>query len=245
MNLIKKYFLFLFNSAFSLNERHIQQFATKYGKGTDWLDLGCDDGSWTKRITSKKVNWFGLELVEDRVKIAKKNGIYAKVGSLEKKLPFSDSQFDLVHSNQVIEHLFDLDLFLSEIHRVLKPNGIHIISTENPASWHNIFALLMGWQMFSATNISSKKLGIGNPFAIHGGKGFSDTAEGRTDAWEHNKLLTPKALSELLSCHGFEVINTVGAGYHPLPSMLGEMNPSHSHFYAIVSRKKVLKKYKQ
>ncbi len=235
--IIKQYFLKLFNNAAVLNNQHIIHISNKYGKEGKWLDLGCDDGSWTKKITSKKIDWYGVEVVRSRVKLAKKKGIKVTMSSLEKKLPYKDNTFDLIHSNQVIEHLFDLDLFLSEIYQVLKPNGILIISTENPASWHNIFALLFGWQMFSATNISIKKLGIGNPLALHRGKQFNEMAEGRTAAWEHNKLLTPKALAELLVCHGFKILKTMGAGYHPLPAKIGEIDANHSHFYVIAAQK--------
>ncbi len=46
-------------------------------------------------------------------------------------LPFESNHFDLIHANQVIEHLHDVDTFMSEIFRVLAPGGMVIISTEN------------------------------------------------------------------------------------------------------------------
>ena len=52
--------------------------------------------------------------------------------------------FDVVHANQVIEHVFDLDRFVSEIKRVLAPGGRAIICTENIASWHSVAALFLG-----------------------------------------------------------------------------------------------------
>jgi SAM-dependent methyltransferase len=40
-----------------------------------------------------------------------------------KTFPFGDQEFDAVLCNQVLEHVFNPDEFLREIHRVLKPGG--------------------------------------------------------------------------------------------------------------------------
>ena len=40
-----------------------------------------------------------------------------------KTFPFKESEFDSVVTNQVLEHVFNPDEFLSEINRVLKING--------------------------------------------------------------------------------------------------------------------------
>ncbi len=44
------------------------------------------------------------------------------------KLTFLDSSFDLIVSLEVLEHVFDIELALREISRVLKPCGLHIFS---------------------------------------------------------------------------------------------------------------------
>ena len=43
------------------------------------------------------------------------------------KIPFDDNKFDVVICNHVLEHVLDDDKALSEIFRVLKPNGIAIL----------------------------------------------------------------------------------------------------------------------
>jgi SAM-dependent methyltransferase len=48
-------------------------------------------------------------------------------------LPFCDSTFDGVVSFEVLEHVFNIDQVLSEIHRVLKPNGLLLLSV--PFAW--------------------------------------------------------------------------------------------------------------
>ena len=50
-----------------------------------------------------------------------------------KVFPFSDSFFDYAISNQVLEHVFEPGLFLGEIYRILKPNGLLLITV--PFVW--------------------------------------------------------------------------------------------------------------
>lgn len=57
-------------------------------------------------------------------------------------LPFSDSSFDIIILQDVIEHLSDIENLLNEIKRVLKPNGTIYLSTPNKLSIINILSNL-------------------------------------------------------------------------------------------------------
>jgi len=70
--------------------------------------------------------------------------------------------FDVVFANQVIGHLYETDLFLKEIYRMLKNGGYTIISTPNLAGFHNIFSLIFGKQPFPAH--ASNEVILGNSF---------------------------------------------------------------------------------
>lgn len=48
-----------------------------------------------------------------------------------KKIPAEDNSFDAAISFQVIEHVDDVPNYLKEIHRVLKPGGIFLLTTPN------------------------------------------------------------------------------------------------------------------
>lgn len=67
-----------------------------------------------------------------------------KGDNFEEKLKIKKNSVDIVFALEIIEHLFDTDFFLSEIHRVLKPSGILILSTPNLASLQNRLRLLLG-----------------------------------------------------------------------------------------------------
>jgi ubiquinone/menaquinone biosynthesis C-methylase UbiE len=231
--MIKRIFENMFNNSMKLNEKNILKML-RYNPEAKILDLGCDDGEWTLKI-AKKVktrNIHGIEIIEEKINLCKEKGIMAKKGDLNKKFPFENEEFDIVHANQVIEHISDLDNFLSEISRILKKGGYIIISTENASSWHNIFASIMGWQIFSLTNISSKKMGIGNPLAIHRGNKIE------LSSWTHKTIFNYLGLREFIETYGFKIIKISGAGYYPFPSFFGNIDKKHSHFLTVKAYKK-------
>jgi SAM-dependent methyltransferase len=196
------------------------------------LDLGCDDGELTLRLAAAAGarRTVGVEMVPDRADLAAVRGIDVHVADLNDSIPLEDASVDLVVSNQVIEHLADTDRFVQEIHRVLRVGGTAVVSTENLASWHNIGALLFGWQPFSLTNVSSRSGGLGNPIAVHRGASFAK-------AWEHLRVFAYRGLRELFELHGFAVQEVLGAGYYPLPASVGRRLPRHAAFLTVVARK--------
>jgi len=200
----------------------------------DVVDLGCGDGRVTSEITA------GLGIASVRAvegyapyrEAAAALGIDAVDADLERTLPFADASFDAVVSNQVIEHLADTDRFVTEIGRILRPGGLAVVSTENMASWHNVGALLAGFQPFSSSNYSRARYPLGNPFALHTGMGTT-----LPDGMLHRRIFTTRALRELFEAHGFTVVDVRGSGYHPLPAAVGRLDPTHAHFITIAARK--------
>jgi SAM-dependent methyltransferase len=201
------------------------------------LDVGCDDGAWTEelrqRLTIPAGRVYGLEIVPERAELARARGFDIRTGDLEGSWPFDDGSVKIVHANQVIEHVKRLDHFVEELKRVLAPNGLAIICTENLASWHNVGALALGYQPFSVTNISNLRP-IGNRFALHAGE------QPVGESWQHIHVVTLTALRDLFVAHGLAVESSWGVGYHPLPrriaSLLARIDPRHAHFIAVAAR---------
>jgi SAM-dependent methyltransferase len=201
------------------------------------LDLGCDDGGWTeelrRRLGIPPEQVKGLEVVAERAALARARGFDVRVGDLDDVWPFEDGSLDVVHGNQVIEHVQRLDHFVAELKRVLRPGGTGIVCTENLASWHNVAALVLGYQPFSLTNISALRP-IGNRFALHAGE------PPELESWQHVHVLTLSALTDLFSAHGLVVESCWGAGYHPFPGRvaqrLAHLDPRHAHFIGLVLR---------
>jgi len=196
--------------------------------GARLLDLGTHRGEFTLRVAERlgATSLHGVELLEEHAEIARGRGIEVCSADLDNGLPFDDGAFDVVHANQVIEHVRRTDTFLREIRRVLAPDGLACISTNNLSSWHNVFSLALGLQPMPM-HVSDETI-VGNPLNPLDGRPHTDI--GRT----HLRLFTARALCELCDRHGLERVSLTSAGYYPLPPLLGRvaarMDPTHGAF---------------
>jgi SAM-dependent methyltransferase len=233
-NLVKRFGLRLYTRAERVNVENIKRALREYGGQGRILDLGCGDGATTVEISGSvgATSITGIERHDASRAAARVRGIDAIDADLDQALPLSEGSFDVVVSNQVIEHLSDTDRFVAEIHRVLVPGGLAVVSTENMASWHNIAALVLGFAPFSANNYSNTVYPLGNPLSIHQGDVLA-----LHDGMVHRRIFTTTSLRALFTGHGFDVRAVLGAGYHPLPPAFGRAEPRHAHFITIAAMK--------
>jgi SAM-dependent methyltransferase len=196
------------------------------------LDLGCGSGENVLRYAPNGSTCYGVEVSEELAEVARKNGIDITVANLDGPVPLPDETFDAVTSNQVLEHLADTDAFVSESFRLVRPGGIVVHSTENLSSWHNIAALVLGWQAFSLTNVSTQAPSVGNPIAIWRG-----TEEPGEPWMQHRRVFSYRGLLELMAAHGFVDVHIRGAGYYPLSSSVAHTDPRHAAFLTVAGRR--------
>lgn len=132
------------------------------------VDFGCGDGRFSLRVKERigcnKI--MGVDVCGESLQKAEKNGVTPKKADLNNTLPLETGFFDAVVSNQAIEHLFYPVKFMKEVHRILKPSGYAVISTENLSSWDNLVALFLGYTPFSMEFDSGLRK-IGNPLSPH------------------------------------------------------------------------------
>ena len=92
-------------------------FKKKINTEDKLIDLGCGTESFVKLVKEKNIKVKGYDL--DTVDLE------------NSKIPESNDSADYVTCLSIIEHLKDPSNLLSEIYRILKPNGILIIVTPN------------------------------------------------------------------------------------------------------------------
>src|SRR5215213_2503612 len=108
---------------------HLAEFVRGLGRAGRVLDLGCGDGRLTAELdadelTAADVSGVALERARARLP-----GVRAVELDPDEPLPFEDGSFDLVVAVETIEHVRDVQLFLSEIRRVLVPGGELALTT--------------------------------------------------------------------------------------------------------------------
>jgi SAM-dependent methyltransferase len=184
--------------------------------GARMLDLGCSDGRWTVEVAryvgAGEIH--GIEMLEERAAEARERGVDALVTDLSEPLDaYQSASFDVIHSNQVIEHVRNTDRFMREIRRLLRPEGYALLSTNNLSSWHNVASLVLGWQPMPC-NVSDL-VNVGNPFDLFSGSEHG--CRGQT----HLRVFTGRALTELARYHGLRALVERSAGYYPFPPRVG------------------------
>jgi 2-polyprenyl-3-methyl-5-hydroxy-6-metoxy-1,4-benzoquinol methylase len=127
------------------NLRLLQNFR-KEQKGT-LLEIGSAKGFFLQKAREVGYEVYGLELNQKNYEFSKK-----KLGDtvLNKTLSdahFNDDKFDVIYMRDVIEHIPSPKDLLTEMRRVLKPDGVIFLETHNvdgwihriAGAWHTVF----------------------------------------------------------------------------------------------------------
>jgi ubiquinone/menaquinone biosynthesis C-methylase UbiE len=95
------------------------------------LDVGCADGGICAPFAGT-AKLFGLDVNDDFVDVARKNGMTARSIDFEKdRFPHDDQSIDVLVCGETIEHVVNTDWFMSEINRVVKIGGAAVFSIPN------------------------------------------------------------------------------------------------------------------
>jgi SAM-dependent methyltransferase len=185
--------------------------------GGDMLDVGCGLGTDSVllhlatgvRVTGIDMDPMSLETgavriawLSERLNLGDAIRKPAKMNAAN--LAFEDSSFDVVWSNESIEHIHPTDALFREVHRVLKPGGRFFVINQN------------GWSIYERLKAIRTR-------------GFTvylkdvDPLNGQEILIAEERLLTPRACRQLLGKVGFHDMRVMLNGVLPSPaaSLLG------------------------
>jgi 2-polyprenyl-3-methyl-5-hydroxy-6-metoxy-1,4-benzoquinol methylase len=124
-------------SAYFLYLRHQKAYlyAGEYCKDKTVFEYGCGNGYGSFYLSGMSQNVVAVDINKTVIHECKKqyqnNNLFFQLVEPEKNTGFDESSFDVVVSFQVIEHIYDVPGYLNELKRVMKENGVLIITTPN------------------------------------------------------------------------------------------------------------------
>jgi|CXWL01.1.fsa_nt_gi SAM-dependent methyltransferase len=108
-------------------------FSRPFVENRSVLDIACGTGYGIAILKKNATHVTGVDVdpvaaaealaeCDERADVLLGNGL---------GLPFADGSFDVITSFETLEHLHERTTFLAELHRVLKPDGVLLLSTPN------------------------------------------------------------------------------------------------------------------
>jgi len=102
----------------------------KHVKSGNLLDIGCGTGYFLNEMKLANWNVMGLEVDEGAKQVCKnKFGIDAQ--NISTLFDFTANTFDVITMWHVLEHVHDLNGYIAQIKKILKPNGKVFIAVPN------------------------------------------------------------------------------------------------------------------
>jgi 2-polyprenyl-3-methyl-5-hydroxy-6-metoxy-1,4-benzoquinol methylase len=105
-------------------------------KGASLLEFGCGTGKVASLVAALGYKTLGVDISDRFISYAKET-YKAQEESLSYQLvgfgplPFSDQSFDCIYTSAVLEHCYEVEKIVADLHRLLKPGGLLVIGTPN------------------------------------------------------------------------------------------------------------------
>ncbi len=110
-----------------------------------------------------------IKNLEIKLQQQKIDNVIPKISSVSSLEFIRDNSHDLVYFFGLIEHIIDVDAFINECYRVLKPGGFLVGVTPNGKSpWYQIRALIRGTGKHCSTDHYYNKKQLSSLFESHG-----------------------------------------------------------------------------
>lgn len=150
--------------------------AEKLINGGIVYDIGCDDGTFLRRIKNKIKEGKGFD---KNTVGGKEDNLTLKNILIKDKIPASNESVDYITMLAVLEHLDNPEKILKECNRILKKDGMLILTTPHPRN-KKVLDLLC-------------KLGL--------------VEWGKDEIEEHKEYFNKEKILEILDKSGFKKIN--------------------------------------
>lgn len=169
-------------------------------RGRSVLDLGCGTAGLAALVTAQGGSYVGLDYYDGMMDLAgaflrdvlagRQGAQAALTRASAHRLPFADASFDYITAFDVVEHLVGgvpwQRAYFHEVRRVLKPDGLLLMTTPNRLWPRDGHTFVVGVQ-YLPTALADLYLRWRNPGFLHANHSFGNI-----------KLLTPWTIRRLL-----------------------------------------------
>ena len=184
-------------------------------KGLRFLDIGCGGGLLSEPMARLGADIIGADASSTNIEIAK---LHCEQSGLEidyravtsESLEADGEKFDVILNMEVVEHVADVDLFLTSCARMVKPGGLMFVATINRTAKANALAIFM------AENVL-KWL----PKGTH----------------TYEKLVRPEEIEAPLAQEDMEIIDQTGVFYNPLTDRWNKSRDMDVNYMMLARRK--------
>ena len=156
--------------------------------GLECLDIGCGGGILSERLSRLGARVTGIDASESSINVAKQHSIKSRLEINYRCITTTDllknekekflNKFDIVIASEVIEHVNERKVFLSDISKLCRCGGLVVFTTINKS----FLGVLLG--KFFAENILNVV-----PKNTHNPEKFISPQELSSEAQEHNIIL--------------------------------------------------------
>lgn len=117
-----------------IGSRHARFLARHLPPRARVLDVGCGRGVALQSLADRSLECHGFEVSEDAIRGIDQR-IQVRVAASLTEAAYPAAYFDEVILWHVLEHVPDPRFLLTEIIRILKPNGVLVVAVPNFSSW--------------------------------------------------------------------------------------------------------------
>lgn len=120
------------------------------------LDVGCGTGTMLNYL-AQHGQVEGIDNSKKAVAFCRQRGFKNTCLGDAQKLPFSDNSFDLVTAFDTLEHIEDDQIALKEFYRVLRPNGLILMTVPAlPIIWSSHDVIHCHFRRYKLANLKKK-----------------------------------------------------------------------------------------
>ena len=119
---------------------HRYAFALSLVAGKQVLDAACGEGFGASLLASKAANVLACDIDSESIEHAKQrygsqNNLSFQQADVTQLDAIANNSFDVIISFETLEHVLEQDRMLAGFHRLLKPNGLLLISTPDKKNY--------------------------------------------------------------------------------------------------------------